>query len=209
MKKHDKYGVVEYNKAYIFGIFLAILAVLAITFGGLIYLSEAGNPGSNINTLDDAVWTSWMASSTVGFGDHYPQQWLGRSSVIFMSLIGSCFSGIIVGLVAMVVMRRFDNSITNRQHKLVTDLLFTKIDRLEQHLDVDVSKPYEPDEVKKDCRFAQLGQDDSGLYVVVNKVLRSVTTHEEFDTAFAHYCAILEQNVTTAAVSKHKSMQVY
>ncbi|BAV81179.1 potassium voltage-gated channel subfamily Amember 1 protein [Vibrio phage VCPH] len=191
MKKHDKYGVVEYNKAYIFTLFLAILTAIAVTVGGLIYLAEAGGDGSNINTLDDAIWTSWMASSTVGFGDHFPKTWGGRSGVIFMSLIGSGFTGIIVGLVAVTVTRRFDNSITNRQNKLLIDILIQKMDRMERHLGVDETAEYIPDEMISINEHAMLGQDDSGLYIIVNRKRGQVTTHEELETANAHFEAIL------------------
>lgn len=195
MKKHDKYGVVEYNKGYIFAIFMALLLAVSIALGTVVFYAESGQVDSNINTADDGVWASLMAATTVGYGDKYPVTWSGRIPILLTAFAGVCFTGLTAGIVSNVMNKRFDNSITNRQHKLVTDLLFTKIDRLEQHLKVDVSKPYEPDEVIKNCRFAQIGRDDSGLYIVINKVLRTVTTHEELTTAEPHYMAIIEQAV--------------
>ena len=81
----------------------SMLLILLVVLGGsaiAILMTEAGNPGSNIETAEDAIWWALVTISTVGYGDYYPITTAGRviSAVVILTGV-SIFAGI-SGLVA-------------------------------------------------------------------------------------------------------------
>ena len=81
----------------------SMLLVLIVVLGGsaiAILMTEAGNPGSNIETAEYAIWWALVTISTVGYGDYYPITTAGRVISAIVILTGvSIFAGI-SGLVA-------------------------------------------------------------------------------------------------------------
>ncbi|WP_087036236.1 potassium channel family protein [Oceanisphaera profunda] len=81
----------------------SMLLILLVVLGGsaiAILMTEAGNPGSNIETAEDAIWWALVTISTVGYGDYYPITTAGRVISALVILTGvSIFAGI-SGLVA-------------------------------------------------------------------------------------------------------------
>jgi voltage-gated potassium channel len=67
---------------------LLFCIILTLEFGGMgIAAFEERAPEANIHTPGDAVWYTYVAITTVGFGDHYPVTSGGRLvSVIIMSV---------------------------------------------------------------------------------------------------------------------------
>ena len=52
--------------------FLVAAVVLVIDGAVIVYLFERHAPGSNIHTLGDTLWWSFVTVTTVGDGDHVP-----------------------------------------------------------------------------------------------------------------------------------------
>jgi voltage-gated potassium channel len=82
---------------------LITIAVLVVVYGFLIAVLlrlEAGGPGSNINTLEDAMWYLVETLTTVGYGDAMPVTYWGRM-VGFVFLLSSLgVYGFIIGQIA-------------------------------------------------------------------------------------------------------------
>jgi voltage-gated potassium channel len=67
-------------------VLLVLIAYGFITF--LLFYTENGKEGSNINSMGDAFWYSIVTLTTVGYGDFYPVSLAGRM-VALVFIIGS------------------------------------------------------------------------------------------------------------------------
>jgi voltage-gated potassium channel len=82
------------------GRFLVAAAVLVLNGAVIVYLLERHAPGSNIHTLGDAVWWSFVTVTTVGYGDFYPVTTGGRITACFIMGTGLLTLAVITAQVA-------------------------------------------------------------------------------------------------------------
>jgi len=82
------------------GRFLAAASVLVLNGAVIVYLFERHAPGSNIHTLGDALWWSFVTVTTVGYGDFYPVTAGGRITACFIMGTGLLTLAVITAQVA-------------------------------------------------------------------------------------------------------------
>ncbi len=84
------------------GVGLLAAAVLNLIFGLAFYLAESRV--SPDLTLGDSIWWSMVTMTTVGYGDFYPQTWVGRFLVAYPCfLLGIGLIGYLLGTIADAV----------------------------------------------------------------------------------------------------------
>jgi voltage-gated potassium channel len=82
------------------GRFLVAAAVLVLNGAVIVYLFERHAPHSNIHTLGDAVWWSFVTVTTVGYGDFYPVTIWGRITACFIMATGLLTLAVLTAQVA-------------------------------------------------------------------------------------------------------------
>jgi voltage-gated potassium channel len=80
--------------------FLTAAAVLVLNGAVIVYLFERHAPGSNIHTLGDAVWWSFVTVTTVGYGDFYPVTTGGRVTACLIMGTGLLTLAVVTAQVA-------------------------------------------------------------------------------------------------------------
>ncbi len=82
------------------GRFLVAAAVLVLNGAIIVYLFERHAPGSNIHTIGDALWWSFVTVTTVGYGDFYPVTTGGRIAACFIMGTGLLTLAVVTAQVA-------------------------------------------------------------------------------------------------------------
>ena len=80
--------------------FLTAAAVLVLNGAVIVYLFERHAPGSNIHTLRDALWWSFVTVTTVGYGDFYPVTVGGRVTACLIMGTGLLTLAVVTAQVA-------------------------------------------------------------------------------------------------------------
>jgi voltage-gated potassium channel len=80
--------------------FLTTAVVLVLNGAIIVYLFERHAPGSNIHTLRDAVWWSFVTVTTVGYGDFYPVTAGGRVTACLIMGTGLLTLAVVTAQVA-------------------------------------------------------------------------------------------------------------
>jgi len=66
----------------------------------IVYLFERHAPHSNIHTLGDSLWWSFVTVTTVGYGDYYPVTFWGRVTACFIMATGLLTLAVLTAQVA-------------------------------------------------------------------------------------------------------------
>jgi len=82
------------------GRFLLAAGVLVLNGAVIVYLFERHAPHSNIHTLGDALWWSFVTVTTVGYGDFYPVTTDGRITACFIMATGLLTLAVLTAQVA-------------------------------------------------------------------------------------------------------------
>jgi voltage-gated potassium channel len=82
------------------GRFLTAAAVLVLNGAAIVYLFERHAPGSNIHTVGNALWWSFVTVTTVGYGDFYPVTAWGRITAGFVMGTGLLTLAVVTAQVA-------------------------------------------------------------------------------------------------------------
>lgn len=132
----DEFGVRNYKARYLALASISTLYVVIALFSVLLLHFESAVEGSNITNYADAFWTLQMSSSTIGFGDHYPITFGGRTVVSLMFYIGVGLVGFIGAIIADRLFGFADTNVKNRElrHQNAEILEYNKI--LEKKLDI-------------------------------------------------------------------------
>ena len=80
--------------------FLTAATVLVINGAVIVYLFERHAQGSNIRTLGEALWWSFVTVTTVGYGDFYPVTTWGRITACFIMGTGLLTLAVVTAQVA-------------------------------------------------------------------------------------------------------------
>lgn len=114
-------------------IILASMSAVSILFGGFaIYIVEAGQPDSSINSIPDAIWWSIETITTVAYGEYYPVTEEGRFIASIMMFSAIAFLWTFVGLLgSRFVSRRItkkdkekDTSLPNGSKNKLTSVVY-------------------------------------------------------------------------------------
>ncbi|PKL36206.1 MAG: transporter [Spirochaetae bacterium HGW-Spirochaetae-1] len=100
-------------KVLIIGIFLLVSLAFATYYIEKDYLAysivngeKVATRESNIKTLEDSIWWSFVTSTTVGYGDFYPISRAGRFMGILLMFFGMSLVGVITGNIASFLVEK-------------------------------------------------------------------------------------------------------
>jgi voltage-gated potassium channel len=102
-------------KAFLIGTILFIIFSVAVYYAEKDYVAysiidgrRVVNPdlSSNIKTIGDSVWWTFVTSTTVGYGDFYPVSFMGRFVGVLLMFFGVSLVGIITGNIASLLVER-------------------------------------------------------------------------------------------------------
>lgn len=85
---------------------LLFLVVAWLTAAILEYVFEAGAPGANINSFQDAIWWGLTTFLTVGYGDKYPVTLEGREVAAMLMFAGVACTGIVTAKISSIFMEQ-------------------------------------------------------------------------------------------------------
>jgi voltage-gated potassium channel len=108
------------GRSFAFKLFLAAFLIL-MTFSLIIYriegnyikfkkengkLVEDSAESSNIRTMEQSIWWTFVTSTTVGYGDFYPKSTAGRITGILLMFFGASLVGIITGNITSLLVEK-------------------------------------------------------------------------------------------------------
>jgi voltage-gated potassium channel len=100
-KFNDKINTFIYSSGFLSILYLTISVLVLGAIG--IYITEKGQ---TVNSFGDALWWSFVTSTTVGYGDISPSTGFGRIIAAILMLSGIGFIGLLTGSIATYFMRK-------------------------------------------------------------------------------------------------------
>ncbi len=67
---------------------------------------EDTSRSSNIRSIPDAIWWTFVTATTVGYGDYYPRSNAGRLSGILLMFFGIVMAGVVTGNIASALVEK-------------------------------------------------------------------------------------------------------
>jgi voltage-gated potassium channel len=107
------------NKKFELITLLTLSAFFIFIAGIMLYVFEANNKGSQINTLFDAFYWALVTISTVGFGDITPVTTQGRVVTMFIILIGIALISFVTSIIVSSFSERLD---VLREERVIQDV---------------------------------------------------------------------------------------
>lgn len=99
---------------------MAFATVIIFVSGVLIYVMEANNPDSSINTLFEAFYWALVTISTVGFGDLVPVSEEGRAVAMVIIICGIAVISFVTSIVVSAFTERMDEI---KEQKVIGDVM--------------------------------------------------------------------------------------
>jgi voltage-gated potassium channel len=89
-------GEFEGDRAHGAFLITVLVALIVLTVSSVLVLElEAGAPGSNIDSGDDAFWWAFVTMTTVGYGDRFPVTSWGRIAAMVLMAVGVGVFGVL------------------------------------------------------------------------------------------------------------------
>lgn len=105
------------TNGFIYVVYITITTIILGAIG--IYLVEKGH---TIKNFGDAIWWSFVTTTTVGYGDISPVTGLGRIIASILMIIGIGFIGMLTGTIATYFINRKNKENTNQIRNQIIDL---------------------------------------------------------------------------------------
>ncbi|NWF66472.1 MAG: NAD-binding protein [Campylobacterales bacterium] len=122
-KSMNEFGTILLEKRFEFFTLLVLIAFMMFTSASIIYVAEANDPASKINTFFDALYWALITVSTVGYGDIVPISVQGKIATGMLIITGL---GIIAFATSIIA-----TAFTEKMLHLKTSKILLKTDKLE------------------------------------------------------------------------------
>ena len=118
-KSLQQFAHVLASKKFEFFTLMVFAAVMISVSAVLIYIAEANNKDSAINTLFEAFYWSFVTLSTVGYGDFVPVTDLGRSVAMVIIISGVAVIAFMTSIVVSAFTEQLDGI---KEQKMISDI---------------------------------------------------------------------------------------
>ena len=111
------------------GRFLLAASVLVINGALIVYLFERHAPGSNIHSLGESLWWSFVTVTTVGYGDFFPVTTAGRVTACFIMGIGILTLAVVTAQVASSFVSQTPHKMERSTEPATSEVSLAELDR--------------------------------------------------------------------------------
>jgi hypothetical protein len=99
---------------------VVIFITMLFVFGEMVRLSEEDVPSSTLGIFGNSLWCVMITMGTVGYGDYYPQTYLGRVILFFAAITGIIVASLLIlTLSTYLSMKMSENKAHITMHRLV------------------------------------------------------------------------------------------